>query len=142
MRSFGRKLTRLHFYVSLVQGDPGSPGNAAEEYCFGNICVFEAQVEWFSRETDKLAAPYDAAAPEDVEFHASTIFSRREYPWKGLSIDEPKNGSSSPSTAAGPNVYTAAGCIAQSPVGRSAEQLRGTIKLGLPRCSGVSNCRV
>ena len=54
----------------------------------------------------------------------------------------PKNGSSSPSTAAGPNVYTAAGCVAQSPVGRSAEQLRGTMKLGLPRCSGVSNCRV
>jgi hypothetical protein len=27
-------------------------------------------------------------APEDVEFHASTIFSRREDPWKHLSVDE------------------------------------------------------
>ena len=44
--------------------------------------------------------------------------------------------------AAGPNVYAAAGCIAQSPVGRSAEQLRGTMKLGFPPCSGVPNCRV
>ena len=57
------------FMYLLYLDDPGSPGNAAEEYCFGNICVFEAQVEWFSREIDKLAAPYDAAAPEDVEFH-------------------------------------------------------------------------
>ena len=56
--------------------------------------------------------------------------------------DEPKNGGSSPSSAAGPHVYAAAGSIAQSPIGRSAEQLRGTMKLGLPRCSGVSNCRV
>ena len=55
---------------------------------------------------------------------------------------KPKNGSSSPSTAAGSNVYAAAGCIAQSTVGRSAEQLRGTMKLGIPRCSRAPNCRV
>ena len=36
----------------------------------------------------------------------------------------------------------AAGCIAQSPIGRSAEQVRGIMKLGLPRCSGVPNCRI
>ena len=59
-----------------------------------------------------------------------------------LSANDPKNGSSSPSTAAGPPVYAAAGWIAQSPIGRSAEQLRGTMKLGLPRCSGVPNRRV
>ena len=34
-----------------------------------------------------------------------------------VGIIHPKSGSSSPSTAAGPNVYAAAGCIAQSPVG-------------------------
>ena len=55
---------------------------------------------------------------------------------------EPKNGSSSPSTAAGPHVYAAAGWIAQSPIGRSAEQLRGTMRLGLPRYAGVPNRRV
>ena len=31
-------------------------------------------------------------------------------------VNNPKNGGSSPSTAAGPNVYAAAGCIVQSPV--------------------------
>lgn len=73
----------------LYLDDAGSPANAAEDYfVLGGICVFEAQVEWFSRELDKLAAPYNAVSPEDVEFHASTIFSRREEPWNHLSIDE------------------------------------------------------
>lgn len=73
----------------LYLDDAGSPANAAEDYfVLGGICVFEAQVDWFGREIDKLAAPYNAGSPEDVEFHASTLFSRREAPWKGLSIDE------------------------------------------------------
>ena len=55
---------------------------------------------------------------------------------------KPNNGSSSSSNAAGSQVYAAAGCIAQSPIGRSAEQLRGTMKFGLPRRSGVLNRRV
>lgn len=72
----------------LYLDDAGSPGNPAEEYfVLGGVCVYEAQVDWFSRELDKLATPY-AKNPEDVEFHASTMFSRREAPWKGLSIDE------------------------------------------------------
>ena len=72
----------------LYLDDAGSPGNPAEEYfVLGGVCVYEAQVEWFSRELDKLATPYDRN-PEDVEFHASTIFSRRADPWKGLGIDE------------------------------------------------------
>ncbi|MFN0103853.1 MAG: DUF3800 domain-containing protein [Bryobacteraceae bacterium] len=73
----------------LYLDDAGSPGNATEDYfVLGGICVYEAQVDWFSREIDKLAVSYNAAAPEDVEFHASTIFSRREEPWKDLSVDE------------------------------------------------------
>jgi hypothetical protein len=72
----------------LYLDDAGSPGNPAEEYfVLGGICVFEAQVEWFSRELDRLATPYDKN-PEEVEFHASTIFSRRAAPWKALTIDE------------------------------------------------------
>lgn len=35
----------------------------------------------------KLATPYDQN-PEDVEFDASTIFSRREAPWKHLTLNE------------------------------------------------------
>jgi len=73
----------------LYLDDAGSPGNASEKYfVLGGICVYEAQVEWFGREIDKLAATFNAASPGDVEFHASTIFSRREYPWKNLTADE------------------------------------------------------
>ncbi|MCC6368956.1 MAG: DUF3800 domain-containing protein [Bryobacterales bacterium] len=72
----------------LYLDDAGSPGNPAEEYfVLGGVCVYEAQVDWFSRELDKLATPYDKN-PEDVEFHASTIFSRRADPWKSLTIDD------------------------------------------------------
>ena len=63
--------------------------DAAEAYfVLGGLCVFEAQVDWFSREIDKLAAPYNAAAPEDIEFHASEVFSRRAAPWDKLSSAE------------------------------------------------------
>jgi len=63
-------------------------GNPAEEYfVLGGVCVYEAQVDWFSRELDKLATAY-SENPEDVEFHASTIFSRRQTPWKALTIEE------------------------------------------------------
>jgi hypothetical protein len=72
----------------LYLDDAGSAANPAEEYfVLGGICVYEAQVDWFSRELDKLATPY-ASNPEDVEFHASAIFSRRDSPWNCLSIDD------------------------------------------------------
>ena len=42
----------------LYLDDAGSPGNANEDYfVLGGVCVYEAQVDWFSREIDKLAAP-------------------------------------------------------------------------------------
>jgi hypothetical protein len=73
----------------LYLDDAGSPANKAEDYfVLGGICVYEAQVEWISREIDKLATPYNAANPEDIEFHASSVFSRREEPWKSMSADE------------------------------------------------------
>src|SRR5450432_3492610 len=72
----------------LYLDDAGSPGNSTEDYfVLGGVCVYEAHIDWFSRELDKLATPFDRN-PEDVEFHASTIFSRREAPWKSLGVDE------------------------------------------------------
>lgn len=72
----------------LYLDDAGSAANRTEDYfVLGGICVYEAQVDWFSRELDKLAAPY-ANSPEDVEFHASVIFSRREAPWNSLTTDD------------------------------------------------------
>ena len=62
------------FMYLLSLDDAGSPGNPVEEYfVLGGVCVYEAQVDWFSRELDKLAVPYHKN-PEDIEFHASTIF--------------------------------------------------------------------
>lgn len=73
----------------LYLDDAGSPGNAAEAYfVLGGVCVFEAQVDWFSREVDKLGTAFNAGSPEDVEFHASEIFSRRVPPWDRLSSDD------------------------------------------------------
>lgn len=73
----------------LYLDDGGSPGNQCEDYfVLGGICVFEAQVEWFIRELDKLAATHNPSAPEQVEFHASAIYSRRVDPWNRLSQDE------------------------------------------------------
>ncbi len=72
----------------LYLDDAGSPANTTEDYfVLGGVCVFEAQVDWFGRELDKLAAGY-GSVPEDIEFHASEIFSRRTNPWKGLQSDE------------------------------------------------------
>jgi hypothetical protein len=73
----------------LYLDDAGSPGNASETYfVLGGLCVFEAQVDWFTREVDKLGAEFNAVEPEDIEFHASEIFSRRGAPWNKLSSDE------------------------------------------------------
>lgn len=48
------------FMYLLYLDDAGSPGNPTEEYfVLGGVCVYEAQVEWFSREMDKLATPFD-----------------------------------------------------------------------------------
>lgn len=73
----------------LYLDDAGSPGNASEAYfVLGGVCVYEAQVDWFSREIDKLGATHDAVAPEDIEFHASEVFSRRSAPWNKLTANE------------------------------------------------------
>ncbi len=73
----------------LYLDDAGSPGNLSESYfVLGGLCVYEAQIDWFSREIDKLGAAHNAASPEDVEFHASEIFSRRAAPWDKLDVHE------------------------------------------------------
>lgn len=40
----------------MLSADAGSTANPTEEYfVLGGACVYEAQVEWLSRELDKLA---------------------------------------------------------------------------------------
>jgi hypothetical protein len=73
----------------LYLDDSGSAGNPTEEYLvLGGVSVFEAQADWITSELDKLAQCFGAPDPHDVEFHASSIFSRRQQPWDGLSRDE------------------------------------------------------
>lgn len=73
----------------LYLDDAGSAPNADEEYLvLGGVSLYEAQVYWLTAELDKLAESYSPASPEDVEFHASEIFSRREPPWDALSKDD------------------------------------------------------
>jgi hypothetical protein len=91
-RSVGsQKSTRLPFYFSLrpmhllYLDDAGSAKNPGEDYLvLGGISIYEAQAEWVTREMDKLAATIDPSNPQNVEFHASEIFSRKVDPWKGM----------------------------------------------------------
>lgn len=75
----------------LYLDDAGSARNAREDYfILGGVSVFEAQAHWFTKELDKLAESIDPGNPQDIEFHASEIFSRRSHPWKGMSRDDHK----------------------------------------------------
>ncbi len=73
----------------LYLDDSGSVPNSAEQYfVLAGISVFEAQADWFTRELDKLAESIDPKHPTGVEFHASEIYSRRSYPWKGMTAED------------------------------------------------------
>lgn len=73
----------------LYLDDAGSPPNSLEQYfVLGGIAVFEAQIEWFARRLDELAEKIYPVEPASVEFHASTIYSRRRPPWNQLSQQE------------------------------------------------------
>ena len=73
----------------LYLDDAGSVGNKDEHYLvLGGLSIFEAQVDYFTRELDKIALSIDSTNPFSVEFHASEIFARRQDPWKKMSTDE------------------------------------------------------
>ena len=72
----------------LYLDDSGSASNAKEQYLvLGGVSVFEAQSHWITVELDKLAENI-SENPHEVEFHASTTFSGRSAPWKGIGKDE------------------------------------------------------
>lgn len=73
----------------LYLDDSGAAKNPTERYfVLGGLAVFEAQVDWFTRELDQLAEAFDSSNPADVEFHASEVFARRSHPWKDMTRDE------------------------------------------------------
>ena len=75
----------------LYLDDSGSAPNAREQYLvLGGVVLHETQALWITRELDRLAASLTPGNPDDVEFHASEIFSGRKAPWDTLSKSERK----------------------------------------------------
>jgi hypothetical protein len=73
----------------LYLDEAGSSPNVSEEYLvLGGISVYEAQAYHIVQELDRLAVSIDPSNPDNVEFHASEIFSRRIDPWKKMSKAE------------------------------------------------------
>ena len=73
----------------LYLDDAGSADNKNEQYIvLGGLSVFEAQASFLTNELDQLAESISPANPQDVEFHASEIFARREHPWNKMSKEE------------------------------------------------------
>ena len=75
----------------LYLDDSGSGPNTNEEYLvLGGLSVFEAQAYWFTQEMDRLAQGISSSSsdPNEIEFHASEIFSRRIHPWDRMARDE------------------------------------------------------
>jgi hypothetical protein len=89
--------TRPHLFASsggrsvhlLYLDDSGSAENSGEDYfVLGGISLFEAQADWVTRQLDKLAESIDPQHPQEIEFHASEVFSGRSHPWDRLSSQE------------------------------------------------------
>ena len=69
----------------LYLDDAGSPPNKSEEYfVIGGIAVFERQAYGLSKQLDEVVREFEPDKPDDVELHASEVFSGREPPWKSL----------------------------------------------------------
>ncbi|MFZ1888798.1 MAG: DUF3800 domain-containing protein [Candidatus Binataceae bacterium] len=69
----------------LYLDDSGSANNKNEEYLvLGGVSLFEPQVNWLTQQLDVLAESIDPKNPQDVEFHASEIFSGRVAPWNKM----------------------------------------------------------
>ncbi len=73
----------------LYLDDSGSVANASEDYVvLGGVSVSEHQCYYLTNELDKLAQTIDAKNFNEIEFHASEIFSRRSAPWDKLTKEE------------------------------------------------------
>ena len=73
----------------LYLDDSGSVGNTKEEYfVLGGFCIPETSIYWLSKRMETLASRIDREDPSRVEFHASEIFSGREYPWDQYRVKE------------------------------------------------------
>jgi hypothetical protein len=80
-------------YILYVDesGDPANPDE--QTFVLGGIAVFERQTHWLSQQMDALEVEVFGPPPgpgevspiaRPVEFHASSIYSRRDPPWDAL----------------------------------------------------------
>src|SRR5262249_58846559 len=74
----------------LTYLDDAGSAKTPDEECLvlGGVCISEHQVNDLTHALEALAAKYDAAAPDTVEFHASAIYTGKVKPWDGLKKPE------------------------------------------------------
>lgn len=76
----------------LYLDDSGSVSNKNEEYIvLAGLSVYEAQVDYLTKELDKLAQSIDSRNPDQIEFHASEIYARKSDPWQKMKQEEARN---------------------------------------------------
>jgi hypothetical protein len=69
----------------LYLDDSGSAENKNEQYLvLGGIAAFERQVYFLDDDLHCLAQRFNQNEPDQIEFHASEIFSGRTDPWKSI----------------------------------------------------------
>jgi hypothetical protein len=69
----------------LYLDDSGSAPNVNEQHLvLGGIALFDAQVNYITRELDRIAARINPADPQCVEFHATDIWNGRNFPWNTI----------------------------------------------------------
>src|SRR5690606_10631350 len=73
----------------LYLDDSGSVDNKSDDYLvLAGLSIFENQGYYLSNKLDEIAQGIDSANPDDIEFHASEIFSRKSSPWNKFSREE------------------------------------------------------
>lgn len=69
----------------LYIDDSGSTQNVQEKnIVLGGLAIFERKAHWLALELDNLAKTINPTNPDEVEFHASEIFSGRNEPWRSI----------------------------------------------------------
>lgn len=72
--------------------DSGSAANKTEtHFVLAGVIMHESKLKWVNSGMENLALNLDPSSPQQIEFHASEIFSRRRGIWKNLTKDQAVN---------------------------------------------------
>jgi len=75
-------------YIFYLDDSGSSPNPQEQNLVLGGISVYERHTYWFTQQLDNLATQICPTNPQDIEFHASEIFSGRTPPWNGMSREQ------------------------------------------------------